>query len=445
MPTLDQLHSFIKQHQLFHPEERVLIAVSGGRDSVLLARLFNDAGFRFGIAHCNFNLRGDDSRQDEQFTKDLAAQLDVPFYSTVFDTAQYASEHHVSIQMAARDLRYAWLEKIRSDFSYDYIAVAHHKNDSAETMLLNLTRGTGIAGMHGILPRRNKIIRPLLFLNRDEIDGLITEQQIAYREDGSNLSAKYARNKIRLEVIPILKQLNPSLEETFEANSQRFAELETVLNLRVEEIRKELFRSVGKQEIEIDLGKLKELVPRNTLLFELLKPYGFTEFVISDLTRSWDGEPGKIFRSLAFQLVLDRNKLILSPTAADVTLPVSISADDNEIRWNELTFRVSVATAPEHQVTGNQNLACIDFDLLKFPLTLRTWTAGDYFYPLGMRGKKKLSDFFIEKKVAVSRKKSIGIVCNSNGEIIWIAGLRLDDRYKITGNTKKVFILEQFT
>ncbi len=442
MEALSRLQSFIKQHALFLKEESVLLAVSAGRDSVLMARLFKAAGFRFGIAHCNFNLRGEESELDERFTEELADELDVPFYTHRFDTMEYASANHISVQMAARDLRYEWLENIR-EFDFQYIAVAHHQNDAIETMLLNLTRGTGISGLHGILPKKGKLIRPLLFLSRDEIDELVQKEAYAYREDSSNLSVKYSRNKLRLEVIPVLKELNPALEQTFEANRKRFAELEILLDLRVQEIRERLFIQLADDEFEISIAELKKLNPLSTLLYSLFHPYGFRETVLNDLAHAWDGKPGKVFHSAGYQLLLDRGRIILSRINEDKTEDVLLESTTSNCIWNKQKFECKIAPFNEFELNKNENIAQLDYDLLSFPLKLRTWKNGDYFQPLGLKQKKKLSDFFVDRKISLNHKKDIGVLENSNGDILWLAGLRVDERYKVSPNTKKVFILEQ--
>lgn len=444
MTVIRRFQNYIKEHALFGDEEPVLLAVSGGRDSVLMAHLFKAAGFSFGIAHCNFGLRGDESDQDEAFCADLAQRLDVSFHSVRFDTAEFARELRISIQMAARELRYQWLEKIRQESGYLYIGVAHHQNDAIETMLLNLTRGTGISGLHGILPKKGKLIRPLLFLNREEIDDIFIKEKYSFREDSSNLSSKYARNKIRIEVIPVLKQLNPSLEHTFEENRKRFSDLEVILEQKVEEVRAQLFKKVNSGEIEINLADLHKLRPLDTLMYELFKPYGFSEPVLSDLQRSWNAEPGKVFQSVSHQLLLDRNKLILSRIIKTEEEEIQISQENGQYLWRGKTFSSVICPANASKLNKDINLAQLDFDLLQFPLKLRSWKSGDYFQPLGLKGTKKLSDFFIEQKISLNHKKDIGVLENKNGDIIWIAGLRIDERYKISQLTKKVFILEQF-
>jgi tRNA(Ile)-lysidine synthase len=440
MKALNRMQNFIKEHALFNENDRVLLAVSGGRDSVLMARLFKSAGFNFGIAHCNFQLRGDEADKDEEFSSQLAAELGVEFYVAKFGTAEYAAKNHISIQMAARDLRYDWLENIRQEFGYQYIGLAHHQNDVIETMLLNLTRGTGIAGLHGILAKKGKLIRPLLYLSREEIDAM---PPFDYREDSSNLSLKYARNKIRLEVIPVLKELNPNLEQTFEANRKRFSELEILLDQRVEEIKSQVFKKLNEYEFEIELKEIKNLIPLNTLLYGLFHPFGFTEAVLNDLSKSWEGSPGKVFKSASHELILDRDRLILCQIKQSRPEDISIGYDLNDYNWNGQKFNSQIVSIEEFQLRKDAVMAQLDFDLLQFPLKLRTWKYGDQFQPLGLKSQKKLSDFFIEQKLRLNIKKDIGILENGNGEIIWIAGLRISERYKIRPNTKKVFILVQ--
>lgn len=437
MHFLARFNSFIQEQALFKPAQRILLAVSGGRDSVLLAHLFKQSGFDFAIAHCNFKLRGVESDEDELFVARLAEDLQVPLFVKQMATAQKAYAEGVSTQMAARDLRYQWLQETAKQFNYDCIALAHHQNDTIETMLLNLVRGTGIAGLHGILPKRDNFVRPMLCFTRDEVDEIIVELGIVYCEDSSNVSTKYARNKIRLEVIPKLKELNPSLEHTFEANKKRFMELEILLNDRIAELRTKLFKEVSPDEYEIKLASLQKLKPLNTLLFGLFNPFGFTETVLSDLIKSWNGISGKSFESTTHQLLLDRDCLLLSSRGAKLFAPSTINLLDNQVQWGQKCFALKVENANELTI-NNPILAQFDMDRLIFPLKIRTWQTGDYFYPSGMRGKKKLSDFFIGQKIPRSHKYQIPILQNGNGDILCVIGYRQDERYKVQDHTKKV-------
>ena len=443
MLDLNPFYSFIKQHALFDADDKVLLAVSGGRDSVLMSHYFKQANLDFGIAHCNFRLRGDEADAEEQFTSYLANELGVSFFTTSFDTTKYASDIGISIQMAARELRYNWLEEIRRDFGYDYIALAHHQSDTVETILLNLTRGTGISGLHGILPKRDKLIRPLLFHSRGEIDQIVSQQGLKYRDDSSNQSSKYARNKIRLQVVPALKELNPNLEETFKANARRFSELEQLLHHCVQELKVSLFMPQANGEILIPISNLKELVPQRTLLYGLLNPYNFTEPVIGDLIRALEGQAGKVFYSSTHQVIVDRKNLILNAKHHIGPAEILINDSPNDYCWNNETYRsYSVPVSAFKNKTSN-NIVQIDHRLLIFPLKLRSWQQGDYFYPLGMNGKKKLSDYFIEQKIPRQQKVNIAVLENGNNEIVWIAGYRSDDRYKISSASEKIFILEK--
>lgn len=444
MLPLSKFLDFIKSNKLFDPAERILLAVSGGKDSVLMAALFNEAGFGFGIAHCNFDLRGEESDGDEKFAEALAKQYNIPFYTTRFDTASVASSNNISIQMAARDLRYNWFEQLRSENGYDYVSVAHHQNDVVETVLLNLVRGTGIAGLHGILPKRGKLVRPLLFLTREEIDQLIADNEIPYREDGSNISTKYARNKIRHDVVPQLKALNPLLEQTFETNAKRFKELEDFLNSQVELLRSEIFKTEQSGIITISVADLRNLHPQALLLFELFKPYNFSEAVLKDLAASFEKQSGKLFLSPTHQLLLDRAMLILETRDNKSTVETLIYNLQDEVVWPGFKFRCFEISADAIEISINSNRAFFDADLLQFPLKLRHWKKGDFFHPFGMKGKKKLSDFFTGLKIPVSQKNDIPIMENGNGDIIWVAGYRTDERYKITSLTKKVIIFEKY-
>jgi len=431
---------FIGQNSLFDGQSKILAAVSGGMDSVLMVHLLKSAGYNFGIAHCNFQLRAGESTGDEQFCRQLAQQLNVPFYTTSFDTLAFAADTKVSIQMAARTLRYQWFEQVRQQAGYSVIALAHHQNDAIETILLNLTRGTGIAGLHGILPKNGLLVRPLLFLSHDEIQQLISSLQIPYREDSSNASAKYARNKIRLEVVPRLKELNPALERTFENNLQHFRELEILLNLRVAELQQKVV-VVNDHESHIMLKDIISLEPKRLLLFNLLQPYGFNETSIDDLISVLGKHPGRVFESESFRLILDRDKLILVSKNDGQQPAVLINMQDKEINYGHYKLNILQDDSPLI-VKNNPMAVSIDAALLIYPLTLRRWQQGDHFIPLGMKGRKKVSDFFVSEKVPLHQKDEIPLLVNGNGDIIWISGYRLADNYKVTQNTKKVVIFE---
>jgi tRNA(Ile)-lysidine synthase len=441
MFPLQQFITYIKTNALFTSDDKILLAVSGGKDSVLMAQLFKLAGYDFSIAHCNFNLRADEAQRDETFVKLLAASLSVPFYVTHFNTKAYASEHHISTQMAARDLRYQWFEQIRLELGYNYIAVAHHQNDSIETLLLNLTRGTGISGMHGILPKRDKVIRPLLFLSRIQIDQIIEENSIDFVEDSSNELNKYARNKIRLNVIPQLREINPNLEHTFVHNIRRFTEIEELLSQVIANKRIEISKEVNG-DVYFNIEKIKMLRPQQLILFELLKGYHFTNFVVDEILESLDKQSGTSFYSNTHRATINRVELIISPLPKITAFEHQVMHSNNEsvvIAGQQL---ISLQYSSSNLIEQNLKKAFVDLDKLIFPLIIRFRQDGDKFMPLGMKHYKKLSDFLIDQKIPLPQKEKVPLLINGNGEIIWVAGLRQDNRYKVSATTKKVAIFE---
>jgi len=440
MLPVKRFTDFIDQNNLFTRDCNILAAVSGGMDSVVMAHLLKSAGFNFGIAHCNFQLRGDESLSDQEFCNNLAGQLRVPFHTTSFDTLKHVEDQKISTQMAARELRYQWFEQVRQQSGYTVITLAHHQNDAIETILLNLTRGTGIAGLHGILPKNGTLVRPLLFLNRNEIQNIVDENHLTYVEDSSNSSVKYARNKIRLEVVPKLKELNPALEHTFENNLAHFRDLELFLEQQVAGLKKELFIPIGN-ELHISLDGIKKLEPKRLLLFKLLQEYGFNESTIDDLISALDKHSGKVFELPGYRLLLDRGKLILTKQNQQPDTETMIGINDHEVNYGNYKLTVLHDDSPLI-IKDNPMAVSIDTGLLVYPLTLRSWQQGDHFYPLGMKATKKLSDFFIDQKVPLHEKKEIPLLVNGNDDIIWIGGYRLDERYKVSRKTKKVTIFE---
>jgi tRNA(Ile)-lysidine synthase len=442
MLPVKQFLEFAEQHALFTTQTKVLAAVSGGKDSVLLAHLLKSSGFNFAIAHCNFQLRGAESVRDQEFTAKLAQQLQVPFFLTKFNTTGFAAENHISIQMAARQLRYNWFEKICAEENFAVVALAHHQNDAVETVLLNLTRGTGIAGMHGILPKNGKLVRPMLFLSRENIDAICAEEKLDFVEDSSNASTKYARNKVRLEVVPKLKEINPKLEKTFEQNLERFRQLEQLLEKTLQQFRDASFIRQNS-EIRIKIVDLKNLQPQQLLTFGLLREFDFSEQVVADLILSLDKHSGKIFESSSHKLVLDRTVIIIQPKKKLVKEAFLIRENQNDIYFQGYQLKLLHNESPII-IKSNPMATSVDAEKLIFPLTIRNWQTGDYFFPLGMQHRQKLSDFFVHQKVPLHQKQEILVLVNGNGEIIWLSGYRLDDRYKVQASTKKVIIFELY-
>ncbi|MCX2495664.1 tRNA lysidine(34) synthetase TilS [Pedobacter sp. PF22-3] len=437
MLPLSQFQDFIEQQKLFVQGNRILLAVSGGKDSVLMLHLFKAIGVDVGVAHCNFNLRADEAQRDESFVALLAENFELPFYVTHFDTKKYATENKISTQMAARDLRYNWFEEIRRTAGYDYIALAQHQNDAVETILINLTRGTGISGLHGILPKRDFLIRPLLFLNRQQIDELVRINNIDFVEDSSNVSTKYTRNKIRLQVVPHLQEINPNLEKTFAENIARFAELEAFLDIQVQKLADEILiqRSDG---VYISLDEISRLNPQKLMLYELLKPFNFGENVVYEIIDSLKALSGTHFFSTTHQAIINRNDLVIVEKNISVTANQFIHPTTENIAFGNAEISLMFTDEVKFEVYTDK--AFVNADKLIFPLVLRNWQHGDKFIPLGMRNPKKVSDYFIDAKVPLHLKSTTPILVNGNGEIIWIAGMRQDNRYKLTTATKKVAI-----
>lgn len=439
MLPLQQFYDFINQQQLFVKGNRILLAVSGGKDSILMVHLFKALGVDIGIAHCNFNLRVDEAQRDENFVRILSSSLDLPFYVTNFDTKKYAAENKISTQMAARDLRYAYFEEVRISEKYDFIALAQHQNDAVETVLINLVRGTGISGLHGILAKRDKLIRPLMFLNRQEINKIIENNNLEFVEDSSNLSTNYTRNKIRLEVIPHLQEINPNLEKTFAENIARFAEVETFLNFQIQKISAEILNK-KVDGIYIALDEIAKLKPQKLLFFELLKPFNFIEKVIEDILNNLQALSGTHFFSNTHQAIINRNDLVITPKNYSNTLIQTIHSHSKSIIFGE--DEITLIFSDDLKFEMDKHKAFVDANQLIFPLILRNWQNGDKFIPLGMRNLKKVSDFFIDEKMPLHLKSRTPILINGNGEIVWVAGMRQDNRYKLTTATKKVAIFE---
>ncbi|MFN0290744.1 tRNA lysidine(34) synthetase TilS [Pedobacter helvus] len=438
MSPLQQFTDYISQHQLFEKNDHVLLAVSGGKDSVLMTQLFKLAGFNFSIAHCNFNLRANEAQRDEAFVKLLADDMGVPFHVMHFDTKAFAVQNRISTQMAARQLRYEWFDALREQYHYQYVAVAHHQNDAIETVLLNLVRGTGISGMHGILPKRGRLIRPLLFLSRQEIDDIVASHNFSFVEDSSNQSSKYARNKIRLNVIPHLREINPRLEETFAENIHRFAETEVLVQSVVAEKRNQLFIP-ERGDIVIDIKELAALQPQKLLFFELLKPLNFTSSVVDEVLSSLDKQSGTSFYSNTHRLTVDRDRLVISPLV-ERKQELYYLHGEGSLKLGE--ERISLTLSENLNFKADKEVAYVDANLLIFPLIVRYRQPGDRFKPLGMKSLKKLSDFFVDEKVPVPQKDKVPLLINGNGDLLWVAGMRQDERYKVRATTKKVAIFE---
>jgi len=433
---INKVLAFINQHQLFATTDKILATVSGGIDSVVLCELLHELKISFGIAHCNFGLRGDESDADELFVKKLAKKYEVPFYSENFNTNVFAQQEQISTQMAARLLRYTWFEKVRQKHGYQYIATAHHQNDTTETILLNLTKGTGIAGLHGIPVKNGKVIRPLLALTKDDIYEYITLKQLIWREDSSNETTKYQRNKIRHEVIPVLKEINPNLENTLAQSVQKISGAEQIFNRYINQVREEILKA-EKEVVYLAIDSLQKVTALPVVMHELLKNYGFNYETVQEIIQAFNAIPGKTFHSATHVLVKDREQLVITPKDLGAFGSYEIEPGATSLAIPGLKLQLKQVPAAGYQLPRSRKIAALDINLLQFPLKVRPWKEGDWFVPLGMKGKKKISDFLIDEKIPANLKPQVQVL-TSDKSIVWVIGYRLDNRFKVTDKTEEI-------
>ena len=426
---LKQFELNTSKNTLFSKTDKLLVAFSGGVDSVVLAHLLHKAGYTIELAHCNFQLRGIEANDDTVFCENFAKSINAPFHVIYVDTKTYASEHKLSIQMAARELRYGWFKTLKTVHHFDYILTAHHANDNVETLLVNLIRGTGIKGLQGIPEKQNDMVRPLLFATKEEIRAYAVKNKLVFREDSSNQEVKYKRNFIRHQIIPHLKTLNPSLEETIHTSVQFFKQSSDI----VSEFAHLKFNQICKEEndlLKMDISLLKREPQKETLLFEWLFPKGFKTDQIEQLSEVLmsDKNIGKLFSSATHQLVVDRHYIYVKPTALEqpVSSYVIYSISDTA----HLPIKLTISETIDEKFSIDTHTISMSSSSLLFPLTLRQWKQGDKFKPFGMKGFKKLSDFFKDQKLSRFEKEQVWILENPE-HIIWVVGYRLDDRCRI--------------
>ena len=431
---IKRIQQFIINKKLFSKDNNLLLAISGGADSVCLFFALKELGYNVELAHCNFKLRGKESDEDEYFVKELANKYGVKYHVNSFETQKYASEQKISIQMAARDLRYKWFDELLAVNNLDFVITAHHKDDNVETFFINLIRGTGVNGLCGIKAKNKKIIRPLLEISRQEIERYLTKNKIKYRNDSSNSEVKYLRNKIRHQLMPLLKEMNPNIEQIITNEIFVLDGVSKVFQEQMTAIKERLL--VQKEGIyKLNISELIELQHLEVILFEILKPFGFSE--VDQIIKAINSQSGKQFFSDTYQLIIDREQIIIS-ALENHQEDIEIREIEIEIK-NPLTMKFDGSL--DFSLNKNPNVAKLDFDKLSFPLKLRKWKNGDKFRPLGMRNFKKVSDFFIDEKYSILAKQKQWILC-SEDDIVWIVGNRIDDRYKIETHTKKVYIAE---
>lgn len=433
---LEQFKKFILKEELVMPGNRILLMVSGGVDSVVMCDLFYKAGISFGIAHCNFKLRGKESDDDKLFVSGLAKRYNVPFWSKSFNTKSYAGKRKVSIQMAARELRYEWLNRLAKDKKFGRIATAHHLDDSIETFFINILRGTGITGLQGVPVKQGLIIRPLLFANKKMIREYAETAGLTWREDSSNLTDKYLRNNIRHHLIPSLKKLNTGFEKTIVKELSYFKDAAEIFKKFIDEKKKEIVVEEGKN-ILLNIKKLKESGHAETILHELLRAYDFTPETTELIAQRMYTTAGKKFFSPTYRLIKDRDFLVLTPNRIEKEgAEQCIKEKQTTFRNDDLRLTIEVVPGGLSRMKDKTSaVAYFDMASISFPIKVRKWKPGDSFCPLGMKGKKKLSDFFIDNKMSINKKENI-YVLESGGNIIWVVGHRIDDRHKVRSVTK---------
>ena len=426
----NRLQGFITEKDLFNKDQKLLLAFSGGVDSVVLADLLLKNNYRFGIAHCNFQLRGEESEGDQEFAENIHAPLGV--HTRRFDTKHYAADTKTGIQEAARNLRYEWFGQLMEQEGFDLLLTAHHRDDNIETVLMNFFKGTGIRGLQGILPARHKIVRPLIFASKKEIIDHANKQGLFWREDSSNASDKYRRNNLRHEIIPAIATQYPGFEENMAANIERFNDAAIIYRAGLERMLAKLVEEENGL-IKMPVNKLRKMPALLTVLYEVLEPYGFSPAQLKEAMKLLDSETGKYISSAKYRLLNNRGWLMVIPLESRNEGLIVIEKEDKLIEFAEGSLELGTyeAGAP---IIKDQDVAMIDGAEIKFPLLLRKWKQGDYFYPLGMQKKKKLSRFFIDNKLSLADKEYTWVI-ESAKRIIWVVGLRLDDRFKVRPNS----------
>lgn len=410
---------------------------------MVMLDLMHQLEYEIGVAHCNFHLRGSDSDSDEKLVKTKTQTLGIPYYSIDFDTVNYAKKNNISVEMSARELRYAWFNEVADKNTYDYIATAHHSDDSAETFFLNMIRGTGIRGLHGILPISGKIIRPILFANRREIEEYASQHHIVYHEDYTNREDSYKRNYIRHHIIPAFRELQNSFDDNLSKTMEILHSQENIYFNHIKDVK----NKISKTENEIlylDRNAIEKLENSKTYLFEILHPLGFNEDQVDSMLNLKGVCKGKIFESKNHRLLVQGSEFIIRQKKTieeDMNFSFDFSKGKISSNCDFLNFETNNIKHFEG-FSKNKNAAYFDLDKLCFPLKLRRWQKGDYFYPFGMKGSKKLSNFFNDNKIDIFSKNNIPVLCNGDGNILWIVGKRSDERFKVDDNTKNVLTIK---
>lgn len=446
MNLLQKFQNSIKQQNLFHPKDKLLLAVSGGVDSVVLCELCKQAGYNFSIVHCNFQLRGEESERDESFVRSLGIKYKVEVLVKKFDTEKYAIENKAGIQEAARNLRYSWFAGLvgsqaqnSEQKTLNYLLTAHHANDSVETLLMNFFKGTGIRGLQGILPKHDLlpfVIRPLLFAKKEELIDFATQNKLAFVEDSSNESEKYTRNYFRNQIMPSLKKVYPTVEDNLIDNLQRLRDIELLYRQSIELHKKKLLEKKA-EEYHIPVMKLKKTEPLATIIYEIIRDFNFSSQQVNDVIHLLESESGKYIQSSTHRIIKNRNWLIISPNQTQAAQHILIEDNEKEIIFEVGRLQIEVIHSDKKTPEAAREIACLDSKNIQFPILLRKWKISDYFYPLGMNKKKKLARFFIDQKLSKTDKEKVWVL-EMDKKIVWVVGFRIDERFKITDQTKKI-------
>lgn len=437
----DKLEEYRVSKSLFSSGDKIIVALSGGRDSTVLLHLLNSSGYKVAAAHCNFQLRGAESEEDEKFVERYCSSLNVKLYKTRFATSEYAEKHGISIQMAARDLRYEWLERIRSGEGFDLIAIGHNLNDSVETLIINLIRGTGLKGLTGIKEKTERVIRPLLFASREMIDQYIRENRVEYREDSSNSETKYTRNKIRHDVLPVFRDINPSFLDSINETTEHLSSAWDIYISAIREKKNEIVKGT-ESRYRVSTDSLSLLQHAETWIFEIFRDWGFGRLQAKEIAGLLSSASGKQLHSDTHTITRDRTELIITrKSKRSPGKNIEIKSPE-ELKDTFLTDNAEIIKADKFSMISDNNYACLDASMISFPLTIRKWEEGDYFYPLGMKGRKKISDFLVDIKVPLPDKDSI-YVLEMNGKIIWVAGYRIDNRFRVKASTTDILLIRK--
>ena len=430
-----KVRKFIARHQLLVHDGKYLVALSGGADSVCLLLVLKELGYQIEAVHCNFHLRGEESNRDERFCELLCEQQQIPFHRIHFDTQTYAKLHHVSIEMAARDLRYRYFQQLCDDIHATGICVAHHRDDGVETMLINLIRGTGIHGLTGISPKNGRIIRPLLDVSREEIEAYLQGIHQDYITDSTNLQDDVVRNKIRLNIIPLLRDINPAVSENMAITAKRIGEAEKLFDWALEKKTNDCIVEKDEHSLTIDFPLAIE---NEYILFHLLSPYGFTPPQIEEIAMNDGEQSGKEWRSTSHVALIDRKRLLVCEQE-ERRMPMRVPEDGKYVFTNQvsLSFQHELRDS-DYQVSRSKDIVCLDADLITFPLTIRYVENGDRFIPFGMKGSKLVSDFLTDQKVSLYDKRRQLVITDAKQQIIWLVNQRPDNRFRVTEQTKNI-------